>query len=49
MTASEVSRMSPVEILKSYFSGDSEHELGEFELEWFDKALAAVQKKEEQK
>lgn len=49
LTASEVSRMSPVEILKSYFSGDSEHELGEFELEWFDKALAAVQKKEEQK
>ena len=42
LTAKEIVKLSPVELLKDYYSNKSDVQLGEFELEWFDKALVAV-------
>ena len=41
LRAEKLEEMSPVEILESYFSGREEL-VGDFEKEWFEKALAAV-------
>ena len=42
LTAKEIVKLSPVELLKDYYSNKSDSELGEFELEWFEKALNTV-------
>lgn len=42
LTAGEIVKLSPLELLKDYYSNKDDVELSEFELEWFEKALIAV-------
>lgn len=42
LTAKEVVKLTPIELLKDYYSNKTDAQLGEFELEWFEKAIIAV-------
>ncbi|MFA5658387.1 MAG: exonuclease SbcCD subunit D [Oscillospiraceae bacterium] len=47
LTASELSALSPVELLKAYYLGKPGAMLGDFELEWFEKAILAAGRNDE--
>ncbi len=47
LTAKEIVKLSPVELLKDYYSNKTDASLGDFELEWFSRALEAVRGKED--
>ena len=37
LTAKEVVKLTPIELLKDYYSNKTDAQIGEFELEWFEK------------
>lgn len=47
LTANEIVKLTPQELLKDYYSNKTETELGIFELDWFEKALKIIHNGEE--